>query len=61
MAIRKMPDHLRAAAAPLPGMQTTGMQSLVTTEQAVQISVGTSIPPGTFELPADTASFPLVP
>lgn len=59
VAIRKMPEHLRTAATPLPGMQAMNMQSFVTTEHAVQISVGTSIPANTFELPADTASFPL--
>ena len=59
VAIRKAPDHLRASAAPLPGMQAMDMQSLVTTEHAVQISVGTSIPASTVELPADAASFPL--
>jgi hypothetical protein len=59
VAIRMMPDHLRAAATPLPGMQATSMLGLVTIEQAVQISVGTRMPDGTFDMPADAASFPL--
>ena len=59
VAIRKMPDLLRNAATPLPGMQALDMQSMVTVEQAVQVSVGTPIPADKFRLPADAAAFPL--
>ncbi len=59
VAIRKMPEFLRQSTKALPGTEVTDMQSLVSTEQAVEVGVGVRVPAEKFDWPADSLGFPL--
>lgn len=59
IAIRKSTETLRNAGQALPGTEALSMQSLVTIEQATTIDIGSPIPAAKFEVPADSAAFPL--
>lgn len=59
VAIRKMPEFLRQSTKVLPGMEVTDLQSMVSTEQAVEVSVGVRVSDDKFDWPTDSLGFPL--
>ena len=59
VAIRKMPEFLRQSKQALPGTEVADVQSLVSTEQAVVVSIGVRVPDERFDWPIDSLSFPL--
>jgi hypothetical protein len=59
VAIRKMPEFLRQSTKALPGTQVIDPQSLVSTEQAVEVGVGVRVPAEKFDWPTDSVGFPL--